>query len=266
MPDHLNFFEPYENIPAHHENQLTRALLVVLRYSPMAHQAWLSLVDQELHLHQLPQPGFRTQQARILEKGISGPANEAIKGISVICAADASKVEGKTVKSDRVQVLDGIVRYGDDLVIVLETKLDGPAPDRQAREINLHGQPVAFEGKVRTLSWRSVLDSFADLADDDRGVTAGSERKVLQDFLNFTDRNFPNLGPFSTLDRCGGEQSRVMRRLRKVMKRLRYGGAPNRNTSPARRSTTRSSPLGSTITSETSSASSPRSASSTAAR
>jgi hypothetical protein len=39
------FFEPWERIPANHENQLTRALLVVLRYCPIAHQAWLSLVD-----------------------------------------------------------------------------------------------------------------------------------------------------------------------------------------------------------------------------
>ncbi len=35
MDEHLNFFIPYENAPAGHENQLTRALLVVLRYSPM---------------------------------------------------------------------------------------------------------------------------------------------------------------------------------------------------------------------------------------
>lgn len=31
--DHMNIFAPYENIAAWHENQLTRALLVVLRYS-----------------------------------------------------------------------------------------------------------------------------------------------------------------------------------------------------------------------------------------
>ena len=44
MQDRLNFFEPWERA-ANHENQLTRALLVLLRYCPIAHQAWLSLVD-----------------------------------------------------------------------------------------------------------------------------------------------------------------------------------------------------------------------------
>lgn len=46
----LNFFAPYADLPGHHENQLTRALLVALRYSPMAHAAWLNLVDPSLRL------------------------------------------------------------------------------------------------------------------------------------------------------------------------------------------------------------------------
>jgi len=41
--DPLNFFSPYENLPPKHENQPTRALLVVLRLSPAAHMAWLRL-------------------------------------------------------------------------------------------------------------------------------------------------------------------------------------------------------------------------------
>ena len=68
------------------------------------------------------------------------------------------------LESDRGQVLDGIIRYGDEIVVVLESKLDGPADDRQARNINLHGQPVEFDPQVRRISWRDVLASFTDLA------------------------------------------------------------------------------------------------------
>ena len=42
--DALNFFMPFRRLEPNHENQLTRALLVVLRFSPMAHAAWLRLV------------------------------------------------------------------------------------------------------------------------------------------------------------------------------------------------------------------------------
>jgi hypothetical protein len=40
--DPLSFFQPFENLPPGHENQLTRALLLVLRLCPIAHEAWLS--------------------------------------------------------------------------------------------------------------------------------------------------------------------------------------------------------------------------------
>lgn len=64
--DRLNCFVPYENAAASHENQLTRALLVVLRYSPMAHQAWLGMVDRGLRLHNLSKAEFATQRQHVL--------------------------------------------------------------------------------------------------------------------------------------------------------------------------------------------------------
>src|SRR3954470_6872257 len=102
MQDRLNFFEPWERLPANHENQLTRALLVVLRCCPIAHQAWLSLVDRNLTLHSLPRPTFDTQRAQILRSEDQPKTNEPIRGISVLCAADASnEVQGAVLESDR---------------------------------------------------------------------------------------------------------------------------------------------------------------------
>src|SRR6266849_8430073 len=101
MQDRLNFFEPYERVSPKHENQLTRALLVLLRYCPIAHQAWLSLIDDaafplpdqklnRLALHSLGSPTYHTQQAHILRNEDQPKTNEPMKGISVLCAADAS--------------------------------------------------------------------------------------------------------------------------------------------------------------------------------
>ena len=218
MQDRLNFFEPWERSPANHENQLTRALLVVLRYCPIAHQAWLSLVDaaasSRLTLHSLPRPTFDTQRAQILTSE-SQPTNEPINGISVLCAADASnEVQSAVLESDRGQVLDGVIRYGDDYVIVLESKLrESAGGHHQASNINFHGQPIQFDGPVRNISWRDVLASFTDLADQGRQLVSGAEREILNDFLAFVDKNFPELGPFNTLERCAEEPSRVRRRL-----------------------------------------------------
>ena len=228
MQDRLNFFEPW-GLSGSHENQLTRALLVVLRYCPIAHQAWLSLinaavsspVDTRLHklsLHSLPRPTFDTQRAQILSSENQPPTNEPIRGISVLCAADSSnEVPGAVHKSDRGQVLDGIIRYGDDTVVVLESKLYEAADDRQASNINFHGQPIQFDGPVRKISWRDVLASFTDLADEKRNLVSGAERELLNDFLAFVDTNFRELGPFNTLRRCAGEETRIRRRLRVIL-------------------------------------------------
>lgn len=228
MHDRLNFFEPWER-PANHENQLTRALLVVLRYCPIAHQAWLSLVDAasaptadeklpKLTLHSLPRPTFDTQRAQILSDKDQPKTNEPIKGISVFCSADTTNdAPTAVVESDRGQVLDGIIRYGDDLVIVLESKLHELADYSQARNINLYGQPISFDSPIRKISWRDVLASFTDLADEKRGLISGAEREILNDFLAFVDANFPQLGPLNTLARCAAEPSRVRRRLHAIL-------------------------------------------------
>jgi hypothetical protein len=151
MHDALNFFDPNKDIPAHDENQLTRAFLVVLRISPAAHQVWLSLAAPDRKLYELPRPwSFDTQRWQMFS---SVPeVAEPIEGISVLQAADVQVVDGPVQITDRPQVLDGIVRYGDELLIVVETEPDGPVATRQAQDLNVHGAHVRFAGDVRTHS------------------------------------------------------------------------------------------------------------------
>jgi hypothetical protein len=67
--DALNFFMPFRRLEPNHENQLTRALLVVLRLSPMAHAAWLRLVARDRDLQRLPVATFRTQTRAVRHAG-----------------------------------------------------------------------------------------------------------------------------------------------------------------------------------------------------
>lgn len=217
--DTLNFFDPNKDIPAHHENQLTRAFLVVLRTSPWAHQAWLSFAAPGRKLYDLPRPSFDTQKWRMFS---SVPeATEPIQGISVLQSADVKEVEGAIQTSDRGQVLDGIVRYGDELLIVIETKLDGPVATGQAQNLNLHGAHVRFDGGVQTVSWREILAAWSKLIETD--VVAIAERAVISDFLYFVDQYFPQLGPFATLAQCKSHGFLVNRRLKAILDTISGG-------------------------------------------
>lgn len=221
MPSHdtLNFFDPNKDIPAHHENQLTRAFLVVLRLSPVAHQVWLSLAAPGHKLYVLPRPSFDTQRWQMFEK--APETAEPIEGISVLQSADPETVGGSVQITERLQVLDGIVRYGDELVIVIETKLEGRVPTRQAQYLNVHGAQVRFDGGVQAVSWRDLLAAWCDLVESE--VVAGTERTIIVDFLDFVERHFPRLGPYTTLGQCKDHGFRVSRRLNAVLDEIAGG-------------------------------------------
>jgi hypothetical protein len=109
MESRLNFFFPYERAAAWHENQLTRALPVVLRYSPMAHQVWLRMVAPKYSLQNLPKAAFATQRQRVVSQDAKVADGEAVTGISVWLAPDAAQISEPMTSSDRLQVLDAII-------------------------------------------------------------------------------------------------------------------------------------------------------------
>lgn len=209
--DHVNFFVPFEKAPAWHENQLTRALLVVLRYSPMAHQSWLQLVDRSRSLSELSPAVFATQRAQVLSSLPDLPDDEAIPGISVWLAPDAEEPTGPVRESDRAQVLDGIVTYGSDLVVVIENKINWGGVTHQPHQINLHGAPVVFKDAARPVRWQELVAVLTDLVE--RCLVAGAERLVIEDFLDLVEAHFPRIGPYTTLARCARQPFRIERRL-----------------------------------------------------
>lgn len=211
MTSHLNFFAPYQSLSPTHENQLTRALMVVLRYSPMAHQAWLRLVAPTLELQTLQAATFAVQQARILPRHAAAEETEQIPGISVWLAPDAESIDLPVEASGRKQVLDAIVSYGGDLVVVVENKIGWEKPTVQPHQVNLHDMPVRFDDVPKSVRWQEVLESLSDLVE--RNLVHGAERLLISDFLEFVDENFLHIGPYSTLRRCGDSEFRIGRRL-----------------------------------------------------
>ncbi len=192
----------------------------------MAHQAWLSLIDNNLLLRSLPLAAFDTQASTILRSGGQTANNEPVSGISVICSASPASNLSEVMSSERGQVLDGVVRYGDDRVIVLESKLTEGASDYQAVNINLNGQPAKFDRAVH-ISWRDVLAAFSDIADERLALVGGAERLAIKDFLDFVDRNFSYLGPFNTLRRCEGNGFRIRWRLDLILEEVIGSESPN---------------------------------------
>ena len=212
--DPLNFFSPFERLPPNHENQLTRALLVVLRLSPAAHEAWLALVAPGRQLQQLPTASFETQRRAVRTVD---PETEPAELISVFLAPEEPLSGGGIVtESDRGQVLDAIVDYGGELLVVVENKV-AEAEATQALNLNVTGARVSIgDGhEAAVVLWRDLLDQLIALRE--RGLAVGTEDAVLDDFLTYVEDHFAALGPFRTLRLCHGNAFRQRRRLRQVL-------------------------------------------------
>ena len=112
--DALNFFEPFERLPPNHENQLTRAFLLVLRLSPIAHESWLARAAPGRRLHELPVAEFNTQRRAVR---VASEPEDQVPVVSVFLApSEPLAGDAVVVESDRQQVLDAVIEYGDALV------------------------------------------------------------------------------------------------------------------------------------------------------
>lgn len=212
--DPLNFFEPFEHAPANHENQLTRAFLVLLRLSPMVHEYWLSRLGDVPRLAQLPPADFDTQKRAI---PLEADENEAVPLVSVFLAPNEMLSDGAVLTaSERTQVLDAIVSYPGALVVVVENKV-AEASAWQAANLNISGVAVkiAKGQKPVLVRWPDLLADLNGILE--RGLVSGAEHAVLADFLTYIEDNLPDLGPYRTLALCAGEPNRVARRLRSIL-------------------------------------------------
>ena len=72
MDRHLNVFLPYERLPDH-EDQLTRAAMIVMRAIPLARYALLARIGA-LPSARLPEPELDMQTRHVLESPALGEA------------------------------------------------------------------------------------------------------------------------------------------------------------------------------------------------
>src|SRR4051794_15305228 len=111
MNRHLNVFTRYDRLPEHHEDQLTRAAMIILRLVPAAREALLRLIGGP-GLAELNASGEVDMQTRdVLDR--QSESDEIDELISVfLIPEEARREELREVSaSSRGQRLDGVLRF-----------------------------------------------------------------------------------------------------------------------------------------------------------
>ena len=221
MPDHLNLFEPYRSKEAHHEDALTRAFLLVIRGVPLAHAAWLSLVDNGHRanggdglppLHELGTPSLQTQVGRVQD--------DVVRVVSLVQTDETYFRAEDASRSDRRQVLDGVISYGGGLAIVMENKpFRGHIWPGQLDVALAEG--VEHDRRTACVTWKDVVSAWSGLLDGE--YLGPAEALLVGDFLEYVEHYFPRLRPYATIAQCGTDLRSLHRRCEALLRAV--GGA-----------------------------------------
>ncbi len=214
MSRHINAFLGYEKKPHHHEDNLTRAFLIVLRGVPVAHAAWLDLVDRAHRanggggvprLHELPAPMVDTQVG-----SVPGPVKRVI---SLVQTDEAVFKKQDLQASERQQRLDGIVVY-DELALVIENKPSHRDIWDGQLQINVPDD-VTHDPRAACVAWKDIVEAWGQL--QEARHLGAAETVLLGDFLDYVEQHFPTLRPYSKVGLCGTEHDRLRRRCKALL-------------------------------------------------
>lgn len=219
---HLNVFEPYRELSRGHEDQLTRAAMIVLRLVPLARETLLHAIGERSQ-SQLPDCIVDMQATNIVdpsEENLSAGQVKRGRLVSVFLTPDIEPFDlaEEITDTDHNQRFDGVLRFDPELVVVLESKVCRRWARRnghRAAELNLNGTRFA-ERRTSVLRWHDLLESWWRLAE--LGVLGPAEQAIVQDVLSYAHQDFGHLLPFGTLRRVGTDPVRRKWRLRSLLR------------------------------------------------
>lgn len=212
--DRVNVFNPFDSRSDHHEDRLTWAFLVALKYDP-----FLQNFLRELTESQLPQKYRRYsntwEPARIATQ-TKWIESSTTRFVSVLLSDAPIQEEIRVDWSDREPRYDGVIEYPNRMTLIIENKLRhddvwkeqlspsrASLPDGIINDVTLHDLAVCLE-------WSEILEGVLKYTDS--GIAPFGSREVARDFLSFVEASHPELTPYRTFSLCGDRHEALSRR------------------------------------------------------
>ena len=203
-----------------HENRLTWAFLVVLRYDPLLQNFLRRFVEKEL-----PERGrdhsslWNLARVSSQTKWIDSSTSRLVSVLLTDKTLENIRVEW----SDRDAIYDGVIEYSDGLTFIVENKLSHEnvrqgqlCPSRrsvsgQIDDIELYQFAVCLE-------WSEIMEGVLNYTDS--GIASYSSYEISQDLLSFVEEHHPDLTPYRTFKLCGNRPKALERRSTRLVDAL----------------------------------------------
>ena len=215
-----NLLKPFSSLPPQHENRLTWAFLVALKYDPLLQKLLRDLVESRLppeaHEH-----GNFWEPARVLTQ--TKEIDPSTSRLVSILLTDETIQDVSVRWSDRDAVYDGVIEFPDGLTLIVENK----PSHGNVWEKQLSPSRSSFSGEVHDgllhdsaicLEWSELLESVLKYADS--GIPSFSSREISLDLLSFVEEFHPELTPYRTFKLCGNRPHAFRRRTMRLLDAL----------------------------------------------
>ena len=220
----LNYFNPYDSKAGSHEDQLTRAYLVILKHSS---HAFFTFVEYCRSKHTTVSNEKPVSINNFLEHGWEietqkgNPEINTDYLLSILITDSEVKTSDSGIQSsERNARYDGIITFGSNLTMVIENKprsgnvwFGQLNPSRQ----NLAEDTIVYSSPI-VLEWKEIIKQLNHLLM--LPTMSGNERIMIEDFLSFVDENFPHLNPYDSLHQCKGNAELISRRIYNLLKSI----------------------------------------------
>ena len=223
--NHLNYFEPYKGKEPYHEDQLTRAFLVILRMIPLVQTTFIDLIRsyQILKKHNrilpaLTEPLMRLDNIETQKTSITDSQGYLV---SLLMTNKNWTPETVIENADRGARYDGVIYFDSDpkWILVIENKpwSENVWEEQLKPNISKDSKIEIVEDLV-VIDWKKVIERLSALLQ--KQLVHGAEALLIEDFMSFVDKYFSYLNPFSKFSICKDDPYLIDKRCVKILKSI----------------------------------------------
>lgn len=224
--DRLNYFNINVNKQSHHEDNLTRAFMAVLRFSFNAanlfyNYCYSEYVRTKANDIELPELAELFDENTVFECQRGNPLIDSQFLLSVLITDKHIQSVPRVHREVRPNaVYDGIITYGNKLTLIIENKPSAsdvredqlcPASENLAEGTKVLENPVV-------LQWKEIVKKLNKLIQNPS--VPKFEKTIIEDFFSLIDEAFGYLNPFDNYSQCKGNLDLLERRTLNILRGL----------------------------------------------
>jgi hypothetical protein len=220
----LNYFNPYQSKTGEHEDQLTRAYLVLLKHSG---HAFFTFVEYCRSRHKTSGNEEPISIIDFLEQGWEietqqgNPEINTKYLLSILITDSQIKTAASSIQSSKRSArYDGIITFRSNLTMVIENKPRAgnvwfgqlnPAQQNLAEDTIVYSNPAVLE-------WKEIIKQLNHLKTVP--TISSYENIMIEDFLDYIDKKHPHLNPYDSFHQCKRDKELLNRRIENLLKAI----------------------------------------------